>query len=479
MVLNPEHIIYLNLFIILTLGWRVISRRSPVTETLYWLAIIVLIPIFGGILFIIINERPLGRKRLRRSKQLVPILKSMQSKLNKVSLGDLEKISENARFNAKLSSFEDHFPVYPCPNIKLFSDEAETLNSIITEINSAKYSVNLCSYIWSSGTLIFKLEEALIKARSRGVICRVLLDDLGSSSFLDSGKLEFLEGHGIVLISALKAGIFRGLFRRVDIRNHRKIYTIDHEIAYTGSMNLVDSSCFKPWHDIGGWIDTTIRVEGDAARELDLVFYGDWYLETGKIIKPPKAVSNAKSTLADNFIQIVPTGRNVPKHHIQEIFLNIIYSAKRRVTLTSPYLIPSESLINALCTAARRGVEVNLITTEKSDAKIVQLASEYNYSTLFNSGVNIYLYKNGLLHSKTLTCDDDISMVGSLNLDMRSFFINFEICNFVYGKSFLTSLKDLQYSYIRRSQKIDKNWLSQSKSRKSSQLITRLISPIL
>jgi cardiolipin synthase len=467
------------------LGWRVIARRAPVTETLYWLAIIILIPVFGGILYVVINEKPLGRKRVKRAKILSKNFKSWSDSYGESIETFNGTLSKKTKSVIKLIEADGLFKPCKCEDLELLSNESTTLDMLITDIENSKSSVNLCSYLWVSQGKIRDLEQSLIKASRRGVTCRVLLDDLGSGAFLDSDRADELRAKGIQVISALKTGVFRGLFRRVDIRNHRKIFTIDGEIAYTGSMNLVDSTSFKPWHDLGGWTDAVIRFKGSAAKKIDFIFKGDWFLETGEF--PEWNDANSESinpSLIENRpnqypVQLVPPGRNIPKSHIHDVYLDLIYGAEKEITLTSPYLIPSDGLTNALSTAAKKGVTVNLITTKKSDAKVVQLASEFHYRELFNSGVNIFLFSNALLHAKTLTVDSEISMVGSLNLDMRSFYINFEICPFIYSKEFNTKLKILQTSYQNQSQKIDENWFSNSKSRRIYQQITRLISPIL
>ena len=222
-------------------------------------------------------------------------------------------------------------------------------------------------------------------------------------------------------------------------------------------MNIVTSTTFKPWHeDIPCWVDMMIRVEGAAAISLQYCFVKDWYLETGEYLGPSKKYAPILQTdqiFASALVQTVPTGMTLRKGHICDAYLNFIYNAKNRITITSPYLPAPEELIRALCLAAKKGVEVNIITTSTNDAKVVQMASEFNYKRLYEAGVNIFLYKPGLLHAKSLVIDSNLSMVGSLNFDERSFFINFEICNFVYDELFTSKVDNLHKAYKKSEHK--------------------------
>ena len=230
---------------------------------------------------------------------------------------------------------------------------------------------------------------------------------------------------------------------------------IDGKIAYSGSMNIVTSTTFKPWHeDIPCWVDMMIRVEGAAAIGLQYCFVKDWYLETGEYLGPTKKyapIPQNDHIFDSALIQTIPTGVTLRKGHIYDAYLNFIFNARNRITITSPYLPAPEELIRALCLAAQKGVGSNIITTSTNDAKVVQMASEFNYKRLHEAGVNIFLYKPGLLHAKSLVIDNNLSMVGSLNFDERSFFINFEICNFVYDEQFTAKIDKLHRAYQKAS----------------------------
>ena len=482
MELNPTFVIAINIIIIVTIGSRIVSRRAPVSETLYWLAIIVLIPVFGGILYLVIKEKPIGRKRFKRNNELIKSRLSEDLHNRSEAQPSIETLTNDQKSFIKLLNIENRFEPCTACNLKLLSNENETLELLMKDIQHAQKTINFCTYLWVSEGKILEIENALIAASKRGVKINLLLDDLGSTAFFETDRAERLRKAGIHVVAALKAGIIRGLFRRIDIRNHRKIYTFDNKIAYTGSMNLVDSNSFKPWHNLGNWIDAVIRFEGPAASKLDKIFCDDFFLETGNHIHRDTYQLNASLIELDkpiDVMQLIPAGRNIPRGHMHSIYLMLLYVAKKQITISSPYLIPSDGIVAALCTAAKRGINVRLITTKRSDAKVVQLASEFHYQELHDAGVKIYLYAGALLHAKTLTVDDDFSMVGSLNLDMRSFYINFEICPFIFGKRFAAKLLGLQETYIKSSNLISENWFTHSKKRRISQLLARLISPIL
>jgi len=289
------------------------------------------------------------------------------------------------------------------------------------------------------------------------VTCRILLDSIGSADFLKSGLTGTMKDRGIEMVEALPAGIFRALFIRIDLRNHRKIAILDGETAYTGSQNLVDPRGFKKEENIGEWIDTMVRVQGPVVEAMTATFFYDWFIESaisleelGKIARIPQA-EPAGSAL----VQLVRSGPGFEQGGIHDLLLTTIYAARKELIVTSPYFVPDNAILAALKSASQRGVDVSIIVPEKNDSRLVDYASRARYGELTRSGVNILKFRKGLLHSKTITVDNDFSLIGSVNLDMRSFWLNFELTLFVYNREFTEKLRNVQLRYIEQARLLD------------------------
>lgn len=273
------------------------------------------------------------------------------------------------------------------------------------------------------------------------------------------------------------------LFSRIDIRNHRKIVAIDRHVSYTGSMNMVDPKYFHCGKGVGQWIDVMVRVCGPAACVLDLVVRLDLAVEIEQDAK-----SEIQSLFrADNLVsqgqvpaQVVPSGPDQAPRIAHDMLLTLTYNTERRLILTTPYFIPSEAMLTALTAASLRGVQVTLVVPKRVDSILVRHASKSYYEDLLEAGVEIRAFRGGLLHSKTVTADDSVALVGTVNMDKRSFWINFEVSLFAYDTSIVESLRSLQDSYIEDSDQITlEQWSQRSVSTRIIQNSAQLLAPIL
>lgn len=282
------------------------------------------------------------------------------------------------------------------------------------------------------------------------------------------------------------------MFARIDIRNHRKIVVIDGEIAYTGSQNMVDPRFFKQDQGIGEWIDIMVRITGPVVESLAGTFINDWYIEADDSRETAGSIDNDIEQLRDRTdvhqleetgdipVQLVPSGPGLVPETIHDLLLTTIYTAREELILTTPYFVPDNSLLTALKSAAQRGVQVTLILPDKNDSKLVAYASRAHYQELSESGVNIMLFYGGLLHSKTITIDRKFSLFGSVNLDMRSFWLNFEATLFIYHREFTEKLRAVQQSYLEESKTIDRVKLAKRPMiRQFQENVALLIGPLL
>ncbi|MGB5259389.1 MAG: cardiolipin synthase [Gammaproteobacteria bacterium] len=372
------------------------------------------------------------------------------------------------------------YPALPGNRIELLDNFQAVFDAIIADIDGAQSRCHVCFYIWHEGGRVAEVVDALVRAAGRGVQCRALADALGSKAFLKGDLARRLRDAGVELVAALPTGPLRALFVRQDLRNHRKIVVIDDCVAYTGSQNLVDPRFFKQDSGVGEWVDAIARITGPAAAALDSVFALDWSVETGREYELPVVTGNAAHPSTGSMVQVVPSGQDLRPEAIHQLLLTAIYSARRELVMTTPYFIPDDSMLTALLSAALRGVEVTLIVPARNDSLLVRHASVAHFDDLMSAGVNIALFEGGLLHTKSLTIDGDSSVFGSVNLDMRSLWLNFEISLFVYDATFTQQLRAIQNSYLSDSDRLDPGvWQRRPARRRFTENTFRLLGPIL
>ena len=363
-------------------------------------------------------------------------------------------------------------------------DAYSFFKDIEKEILTAKKSIHLLFYIWDSQGEISGIERALKDAAARGVDVKLMVDGVGSATFRKSQQRRELMQAGVEVRTSLRVNIVRMWFQRVDLRNHRKIVVIDEKIAYTGSQNMVDPKFFKQQENVGQWIDTMVKVEGPSVLVLNAVFAGDWSLEdeSSKWQDLVTKIDSDEIHCVDEAqnVQVIPSSPGAFKNSIHEIIMGLLYNADKRITITTPYFIPTEAMLNALCSKSISGCDVTLIVPKKSDSLLVKFASHSVYDQLLMAGVKIALFDEGLLHSKIITVDEKLSFVGSHNMDMRSFYINFEVSLMAYSSEFCAELYARQKNYIERSETLILNdWNKRPYGQKITENIFRLLSPIL
>jgi cardiolipin synthase len=257
----------------------------------------------------------------------------------------------------------------------------------------------------------------------------------------------------VIVIEAIKVHPFRMLFARIDLRNHRKIVVIDGVIGYTGSQNIADAEfAIKP--RFAPWVDAMVRIVGPVVWDLQMLFVEDWYLDTDQSLEQ---LLNIQPLAHDDGVvaQIIGTGPNSHNEAMRQLLQAAFHSAREELILTTPYFVPDDATLGALCTAARRGVRTVLVVPARNDSPLVAAASRSHYQELLESGVELYEYQRGLLHAKTMTIDHSLAMIGSANLDRRSFELNFEVSLAVYDSNFAGQLRFLQTSYISDSQPVE------------------------
>jgi cardiolipin synthase len=444
------HAVFLADWIIrIGLSVRVILRRLPVGVSLAWLMVILILPFVGAVLYLTLGEYRLGRRRARRAAAYRETSGVEQGKPQPDAFEVTILGAEGAAL-ARLAQSVLSAPVLPGNRLQLLENAAAAFPALIADIDQAHSSCQLEFYIWSPGGQADELGAALMRAARRGVPCHVLVDAIGSKAFLRSDLARDLRQAGVQVAAALRPDLLSLFLVRPDLRLHRKIAVFDGEVGYTGSLNLADPRLFKQEAGVGQWVDALARVQGPAVDALADTFREDWALETGETLKPlrPDPDARSEATPGKAAVQVLPTGPDARVEAIEQVVLMAIYAARREVVLTTPYFVPSESLLYALLSAAGRGVEVTLIVPAKVDSRMVHYASRAFQTDLLVAGVRVALFQGGLLHTKSITVDGQFSLFGSLNLDPRSLRLDFEITLAVYDADFTSDLRRLQQHYV-------------------------------
>lgn len=465
---------------------RIVLKRPAPGVALAWLLVVAFVPLLGIILYLFVGERRIGGRRARMKKKLQ---KSYADWIEKILEDDITRVDWDRHVPAcrhmdRLGLASVGVPTLIGSNLQLISDTQEILRTIIRDIDKAESTVHLLFYIWHPGGTADEVVDAVLRARDRGVRCRIIVDAIGSALWWKSDLRKKLQRAGAEVVRAMPTGLLRMLTSRNDLRLHRKIVVIDGEVAWTGSMNLVDPRFFKQDAGFGEWVDAMARIDGPAIEPLLIVLLSDFKAETGQNIDRLLDTSDIKrlEPSGSSDVQVIPSGPGVGQADdaILQMILSMIYAAQNEVLITTPYFVPDDSMLRALRSAAGRGVRVELIVPAKVDSILVRYASRSYFAELMEAGVQIQKFEGGLLHTKSITVDGSITMFGTVNLDMRSLWLNYEVTLFVYDEGWGNTIRDLQLGYLQQCRQVDKmQWLKRPPSIRFMENLANLMSPLL
>ncbi|GAA5188329.1 cardiolipin synthase [Ferrimonas gelatinilytica] len=461
---------------------RVVLKRRTVGVSAAWLMVIYILPLFGVGLYLLIGERNIGRARQRRSAEMADAYRQWFGQLEQSLHHHQHHLGRHAHPLHHLCFQQMGIPATLGNNPTLMQDPKTIFESLLRDIEGARHTIQMEFYIWHPGGHADEVAQALIDAAQRGVEVKLLLDAAGSRDFFKSHWPRQLKEAGVALIAALEVSPLRMFLRRMDLRQHRKIIVLDHEIAYSGSMNLVDPRFFKQKAGVGQWVDVMVRLTGPAVTALAAIHAWDWELEGGERALPelPSGETAPDPSHISDALQVIPSGPTQPERVIQKVLLLGIYHARRQITLCSPYFVPSEHLLEALITAAESGIRVELIVPDKNDSMMVDWASRSYFTELLRAGVKIYRFQGGLLHTKAVLIDDDHCLIGSVNLDMRSLHLNDEITLALDDPTFCAELQTLMGHYKGDSYALDLTiWRQRSLRKKLTEQFFYLFAPLL
>ncbi|HVL57808.1 MAG TPA: cardiolipin synthase [Burkholderiaceae bacterium] len=475
----------LHLLVAAVVILRILSRRNPPGIAQAWILLVVLLPAVGVVLYFMIGERRLGRRWIERAERGRPALRRRFAEV--IGAAGIERgihadqSGAAAESVSKLVQSLTGLPPMRGHRVQLIDDGERFLHALIEDIESARQSCQLEFYIWSAGGLADGVVDALVRAVQRGVQVQVLMDGLGSRPFTRTPQYRRLRDAGIDVEVVLPVGALRLIVARADLRDHRKIAVIDDRIAYTGSCNLADPMLFKRDAGLGQWVDAMIRIEGPVAALLAEISSAMAELQHGRPRERSAQVVPAETASAGTVaLQIFPSGPGFAFQDIEPVLLAAIYAARVEIVLTTPYFVPGEPLVTALCSAAARGVAVHLVVPRRNDSRLAQHASASYFEDLMAAGATIHRFPGGLLHTKSMVIDGQLSMMGSVNLDLRSFKLNFELSVLVYDRPFSGRLRTLQQSYMMVSERLHlPSWRRRPAWRRMLENAAQLASPLL
>lgn len=457
---------------------RVMLTRHPPGSAFAWILLTVILPYGGFILYLLLGERTLGRWHARKLRKA---MRKQRQQFRRISF-TANRAPLHYRGLARMATRLGKHPLSTDSSLHLLGDSDEALIRLEQDINNARSFILMEFYIWDLGGKADNISAAIVKAARRGVQCYVLVDAIGSRRFLKSDWVYLFKDAGVHLEEALPVNPISALLARADIRLHRKIVVIDKVIGYSGSLNMVDPHFFKSSNTVGQWVDAMVRAKGEVVESLYQLVKFDWQVLTdSKEALPNIRLKQFRFDEKDRAtVMVVPSGPGTSHEANQRIILQAINNAQKEIQIVTPYFVPGEALALSLQNAAIRGVHVKLILSEKTDSALVSYAARRYFDDLLQSGIEIELYKGGVLHTKSLMIDGNLSLFGTVNMDIRSLHLNYELMLLVIDVEFAQKLAQLNRSYEEQSTKLNTHqWYQRSLWERTKEGASFLISPLL
>ncbi|MDF2442502.1 MAG: cardiolipin synthase [Subtercola sp.] len=437
----------------------VVPRNRRPSSAMAWLLAIFLIPYLGLIVFLLIGSYKLPKKRREKQQAINDFIIETTEGIDQVSNDHpwpawLRSVVE---LNRNLGAM----PLVGGNKARLIGDYSQSIAEMTADINQATKFVHCEFYIMSYDPVTADFFLALENAVKRGVIVRVLLDHVASLRSPGHRKtFRKLRQIGVSWHFMLPVQPLRGKWQRPDLRNHRKVLVVDGRVGYMGSQNLIDRSYNKRVNRRRGlqWKDLMTRVQGPVVNGINAIFITDWYSETNELlVRETEAITPGVVFESEDALdcQIVPSGPGFDGENNLRLFLALLYYAQKKIIITSPYFVPDDSMLYAITTASQRGVEVQLFVSEIGDQALVYHAQRSYYEALLRAGVQIWMYKAPyILHAKHFTIDDEVAVMGSSNMDIRSFQLNMEVSMMVRGPAFVQQMRAIEDGYRASSREL-------------------------
>lgn len=447
-----------------------LENRNPV-KSLSWVLVLLFLPLIGLFFYLIFGQeyqrhKLISKKSIRRLSNY-PVKNLLDENTAELTDAHLKLI--------KLLNKSNETTVFQHNKIEILANGADTFKSMFDAIRSAKEHIHIEFFIFEDDRISNELKELLIEKSRQGVRVRMIYDYLGSW-VLSKKYLDELRKSGVYAKAYLPLRLRFGR-SKINYRNHRKILVVDGKIGFTGGLNVADRYIYG--NRLGVWRDTFVRFEGEAVHGLQMQFLVDWYFVERKIINDKKYFPEPEK-FENNYVQIVSSGPDNDWQTILQGISTAIMSAKNYVYIHTPYFVPPDTLLNVLQIAALQGVDIRLMIPEKSDSRLSDACTWSYLGQVLEAGVKVYVYNKGFLHSKAIVIDDSLSIVGSANMDERSFGTNFEVNAFIYD---LATSRKLKYLFVKDMRSCKKltfdDWNRRKRKQKLKESIARLFSPLI
>ena len=448
-------------------------RRSP-DSARAWLLLLLFLPIPGLLLYLLIGRPTYPRARRLRLTQAAKLLHDATGEIAHSQSCRRPSLPDSFQQAARLIENLGKFPPLGSNNVELLADYDGVIDRLVSDIEAAAHHVHLLMYIFADDATGQRVMQALAGAAKRGVTCRVLIDAIGSRPWARRVERQ-LSASGVRVAQALPIAPWRRGSARADLRNHRKIAIIDGLVGYVGSQNLVDAETAR------GVVNEELvaRLVGPLAVEMQAVFAIDWYMETEEVLSGPGYFRHHVGP-GPVTAQLMPSGPDFGEPGLGPLTVALIHAARHRVVLTTPYFIPQAALLQALRTAVLRGVAVHLIVPFVSDHLFVRLAQQSYYTELLEAGVQLHIYRDRFIHAKHLSIDEEVTLIGSSNVDVRSFILNAEVTLIAYDPSVTADLWLEQQRCIASSDHpTAERWGKRPLIVKLGENIARMLGPLL
>lgn len=458
------------------------ANRKP-ESAIAWVMAVVLVPVVGIVLFALIGAQRLPRHRREKQRYVSELITARtEGGLGKASRrGEWpEWLASAVQLNETLGAL----PMVGGNSSTLIENYCDAIQAMADDVDRATRSVHAEFFILIHDDFTAPFFDALRRARSRGVEVRVLSDHVTQFTYPRRRQTQQqLAQMGARYEPMLPLQPFRGRWQRPDLRNHRKLLVVDGTVAHTGSLNLIADHYHKRKGIKRGlhWHELMVRLEGPIVRELDAVFVTDWYSETNELLPLDYSPVRLEHPVGVRDAQVIPSGPSFDNDNNLKLFAAAIHNARRRVSITSPYFVPDSTIQLAMVTAALRGVDIELFVSATSDQFMVYHAQRSYYEQLLRAGVKIYLYDEPtILHAKHLTIDEDVAIIGSSNLDVRSLSLHMELMVLIHGTDVVDELRVVQDGYRAASRLLTLDtWLLRPRPEKLLDNLMRLTSSLM
>lgn len=488
--------VYMVVLVIFSIS--ILLSNKPSGDTAAWLLAICLIPVFGIIAYLLFGinwrQRKFINKKKKNKADTISILSANFSKYDSEMIfskhstqkEDLQKFQNDETLTQNNKSIINLLygceKTLPCYNqsYEIYYNGKDAYTSLINDLKNASQSIYMEYYIWHSDKLGIKIKNILLEKAKEGLEIKLIFDGLGSLRTISKVYRDELKNAGVEFLYFLD---IKTSILKLNYRNHRKMTIIDHKIVHTGGMNLADVY-INGGDDFEKWRDTNIRLSGDIFAYYLAIFMTDWLNSGGErnfAHLSEDLTKSKENKTKDGFLaQVSSSGPDSNYPSLKYLYTKMIDDTKNEILIQTPYLIPADSILIQLKIAALSSKKVKIMITGKTDNIVTKWVAKTYIEELLRSGVEIYSYKKGFLHSKVLICDDDISTIGTCNFDNRSFNINYEINTIFYDKNINAELKTQFYKDLKECTQLTLNNLKKDRFfGKIRNSIFKLIGPLL